>query len=96
MLVEKSNMAILAEMGARLKEYRIRKNIQQRELAASAGISLDTVVRIERGESVGVDKLIRVLRVLDMLENVDLLVPEPPMSPILLQKLKGRKKYRVR
>ncbi len=96
MLVEKSNMVILAEMGARMKEYRIRKNIQQRELASSAGISLDTVVRAERGESVGTEKLLRILRVLNMLENIDLLIPEPPISPVLLQKLKGRKKYRVR
>ncbi len=96
MWTERSNLAILREIGQRLKEYRIRKNLQQKELATFAGISLDTVVRLEHGSPISMEKFIRVLRALDMLENFDLLVPEPPISPILLQKLKGRKKYRVR
>ncbi len=96
MWTERSNLAILREIGQRLKEYRIRKNLQQKELATFAGISLDTVARLEHGSPISMEKFIRVLRALDMLENFDLLVPEPPISPILLQKLKGRKKYRVR
>lgn len=89
-------MAILAEIGNRLKEYRIRKNIQQKELAENAGISLDTVVRMERGSSITIEKLLRILRVLDMLENLEEFIPEPPLSPILMRKLQGKKRYRVR
>ncbi len=96
MWTERSNLAILREIGQRLKEYRIRKNLQQKELATFAGIGLDTVVRLEHGSPISMEKFIRVLRALDMLENFDLLVPEPPISPILLQKLKGKKRYRVR
>ena len=33
MWTSKSNMAIMEELGSRLKEYRIRKNLQQKELA---------------------------------------------------------------
>ncbi|MCD8309812.1 MAG: helix-turn-helix domain-containing protein [Prevotellaceae bacterium] len=96
MWTERSNVAILTEIGSRLKEYRIRKRIQQKEMAEAAGVSLDTVVRLERGASISMEKLLRILRVLDMLENIESLVPEPPISPILLQKLKGKKRYRVR
>ena len=91
-----SNMAILSELGSRLKEYRIRKGLQQKELAINAGVSLDTVIRLERGDSITVEKLLRILRALDMLENLNLFIPEPPISPILYKKLQGRKIIRVR
>lgn len=96
MWTEKSNIAILREIGSRLKEYRMRKNLQQKELAENAGISLDTVARMEQGENISFDKLLRILRVLDMLENIELFIPEPPISPILMKKLQGKKKYRIR
>lgn len=43
MWTSKSNMAIMEELGSRLKEYRIRKNLQQKELALNAGVGLDTI-----------------------------------------------------
>lgn len=89
-------MAILEEIGNRLKEYRIRKNLQQKELAENAGISLDTVVRMERGSSITTEKFLRILRVLDMLENLEEFIPDPPISPILMRKLQGKKRFRVR
>ena len=64
-------MAIMEELGSRLKEYRIRKNLQQKELALNAGVSLDTIVRLECGSSISTEKIIRILRVLDMLENIE-------------------------
>lgn len=96
MWTEKSNLAILEEIGNRLKEYRIRKNLQQKELAENAGISLDTVVRMERGSSITTEKFLRILRVLDMLENLGEFIPDPPISPILMRKLQGKKRFRVR
>lgn len=92
----KSNMAIMEEIGSRLKEYRIRKNLQQKELAVNAGVGLDTVVRLERGSNISTEKFIRILRALDMLENIEEFIPEPPISPILMRDLKGKKRYRVR
>lgn len=96
MWTEKSNNAILKELGVRLKEYRIRKNMQQKELAASAGISLDTLARMEHGNSISSEKFIRILRALEMLENLEEFIPQPPVSPLLMKKLQGKKKERVR
>ena len=86
----------MEELGSRLKEYRIRKNLQQKELALNAGVGLDTIVRLECGSSISTEKFIRILRVLDMLENIEEFIPEPPISPILMRDLKGKKRYRVR
>jgi transcriptional regulator with XRE-family HTH domain len=96
MWTERTNSAILKEIAARLKEYRLRRNLQQKEVAENAGVSLDTVARFERGESITLEKFLRILRVLDMLENIEAFIPEPPPSPILLRKLQGKKRYRVR
>lgn len=96
MWTEKSNMMILKEIGLRIKEYRIRQYLQQKELAEDAGVSLDTVSRLEQGKNISFDKLLRILRVLEMLENLEDFIPEPPLSPLLMKKLQGKKKQRIR
>ena len=83
-------------MGSRLKEYRLRRELQQQEMALEAGVSLLTVARLERGENVSLDSLLRIMRVLRMLENIEGLVPEPPLSPVLYAKLMGKKRYRIK
>lgn len=96
MWTEKSNMTILQDIGTRIKEYRMRQCLQQKELAESAGVSLDTVSRLEQGKNISFDKLICILRVLDMLENIEDFIPEPPISPLLMKKLQGKKRQRIR
>ena len=96
MWTEKSNMAILKEIGLRIKEYRLRQSLQQQEVAYEAGVSLDTVSRLEQGKNVSFNKLLCILRVLDKLENLEEFIPEPPLSPVLLMKWKGKQKKRIR
>lgn len=96
MWTEMSNSAILSKIGGRIKEARIRKNITQAELAVAVGVTPLTVANIENGKSVSSLTLIGVFRALDLLENLEQLVPEPKISPILLKKLQGKKRYRVR
>lgn len=96
MWTEMSNQAILLEIGKRIREIRIRKNIQQKELSERSGVSLSTVIRLENGSTIALDNLLCILRTLDMLENIEYFLPHPPVSPILMRKLQGRKKQRVR
>lgn len=93
---EMTNGAILQTLGERLKEYRIRRNIQQAELAEMAGVNISTIVRMEKGCNIMIDSYIRVLRVLDMLDNLNEFIPEPPRSPLLMKKLMGKKKQRIK
>lgn len=96
MWTEKSNLMILKDVGLRIKEYRIRQCLQQKELAENSGVSLDTVSRLEQGKNISFDKLLRILRELDMLENIEEFIPEPPLSPLLMKKLQGKQKQRIR
>lgn len=91
-----SDPAVMAEMGKRLKEYRLRKNFTQSELALKTGISVLSVQNLEKGHSVSLSTFISVLRMLKILGNVETLIPELPVSPVELLKLKGKTRMRAK
>ena len=91
-----SNAAIVGVIGKRIKAYRLQKKFTQQQLAEHAGISVFTVAQIERGKPVSISMLIPVLRVLRLLDNLDLLLPEIGISPIELMRLKGQAPQRIR
>lgn len=91
-----TDAAVLAELGARLERTRLERNVTQAALAREAGISRRTLVRLEQGEGgVGTAALLRVMRALGLLEQVDRLVPEPLPSPIEQLRLQGRRRRRA-
>jgi transcriptional regulator with XRE-family HTH domain len=77
-----TDAAILAELGRRLERHRLERNWTQAELAAEAGIGQATVQRAERGESVQMTSMIKLLRTLGLLAGLDLAVPESIDLPI--------------
>jgi transcriptional regulator with XRE-family HTH domain len=88
--------AILSELGGRLAKARLERNLTQSQLAAQAGVSKNTVQRLEsRGVATQLSSFIRVCRVLDLVERFGLLVPEPVPSPVEQLKLRGRKRQRA-
>jgi len=91
-----SNFEIIIELGKRIKEYRIKKRFTQQELADRTGVSLFTIAQIEKGKSVSLFTLIAVLRVLRLLDNFEMLLPEVEASPIEIMKSKGKIVKRIR
>lgn len=91
-----SNDSVLQVLSQRLKAHRINKKLTQQQLADRAGVSLFTIAQIEKGKSVSLNMLIPVLRVLRLIDNLELLVPEPQISPIALLKQKQVSVKRVR
>ena len=88
--------AVLGELGARLAKARLERNLTQAQLAAQAGVSKNTVQRLESGSvATQLSGFIRVCRALDLVERFDLLVPEPVTSPVEQLKLRGRKRQRA-
>jgi transcriptional regulator with XRE-family HTH domain len=90
-----TDKAILTMLGRRIAERRLAKNLTQNDLAVQAGVSKSTVVRIEDGASTQLANLIRILRVLEFLPNMDLLIPETPISPVELVKRHGKQRMRA-
>jgi len=91
-----TDAAILAELGSRFRRHRIRRELTQRDLAHEAGVSIDTVKRMETGRPVGTDNLLRMLRVLGLVEALDQAIPEPPPSPLERLARQGAERQRVR
>src|SRR5256885_17088495 len=88
--------AVMEELGRRLAQTRLNRNMRQDVLAAEAGISVPSVQRIERGRPTEIRSVIRVLRVLGLLDSLEQAVPQPLPSPIEQLKLHGRNRRRAR
>lgn len=92
---ETSDRAVLKELGERLSRYRLNQNLTQEALSREAGLSKRTLIRMEAGETVSTSNLIRALRAHGLLENLEALVPAPPVSPIQQVKLLGKERKRA-
>lgn len=87
--------AVLIELGQRLARTRLERNLTQAELALEAGVGLATVQRLERGSPANLTSVIRILRVLKLLDALEQLVPEPVPSPLEFLKLQGKQRRRA-
>ena len=77
-----TDTAVLAELGGRLARHRLQRNWTQAQTAAEAGVGQATVQRVERGESVQMTSMVKLLRALDLLGGLDGAVPESIDLPI--------------
>ena len=86
---------ILKTLGERIRKRRININLSQMALAEKSGISRRTVQAIEMGNSISMDKFIAILRSLDSLDGIDNFITEVEISPLLLEKYKGKERKRA-
>jgi transcriptional regulator with XRE-family HTH domain len=77
-----TDAAVLAELGRRLARHRLERNWTQAEMAAEAGLGQATVQRAERGESIQMTSMVKLLRTLGLLGALDVAVPESIVLPI--------------
>ena len=87
--------AILIELGVRLTRQRLAMDLTQADLAQEAGLSKRTIERIEAGKTAQTASLIRILRALKLLSNIEALIPPPTPSPIEQLKLQGQQRQRA-
>ena len=90
--------AALAFFGKRMAAFRIRNNWTQADLAQKAGVGKGIVERIERGESVQVLNLVKVLRACGTLDVFLNIFPDDspsPMQLLYMGKMKTRRRART-
>ncbi len=90
-----TDSAVLAELGKRLAARRLERNLTQAELAAEAGLSKRTVLRLESGESTQLTNLVRVLRALDLQGALTALVPAAGARPLEQLHSAGKRRKRA-
>ncbi len=94
MVSEKSASAVAEEIGERLKQARLNRDLTQSAVANLAGVARKTVLNAEKGK-VQLDILIAIMMALDLTEQVDLFLPKQDISPLQLAKLQGKKRQRA-
>jgi transcriptional regulator with XRE-family HTH domain len=73
---------VLESLGAGLQRERLSRNLSQAQLATEAGVTRDTIRRLEAGESVSTLTLVRVLKALGMEGSLGSLVPGRGPGPL--------------
>lgn len=92
-----SDPQLLAQLGERLRAYRVQQGLTLKELALRAGITPLTLLKAERGENFTMRTLLRVLRALERIDLVEGFLPPPLESPLrLLDQKEGPLARRVR
>ncbi len=86
----------LQDLGSRIAQHRLNKNMSQKELASRAGVSIATVKRIESGShSTLLVNILHVLRALGLEQGMDMWIPETPPSPVQMANLRSHTRKRA-
>ena len=96
-LYEYSIPELVRLLGSRFKDYRMRCNLTQREVAELSGIGLTTIHKFENGTAgnLSFSTFILLLKVVGQINALDALLPELPESPYLIRK-EDKKAQRIR
>ncbi len=90
-----TDQAVLEEFGVRLSRRRVALGLTQTDLARKAGVSKRTLERLEAGHSCHLTSVVRILRVLDLLDVFLSILPDTGPSPMELLKTRGRRRQRA-
>ena len=84
-------------LGERFKEYRMRCNLTQKEVAEQSGIGLTTIHKFENGTAgnLSLSTFVMLLKVVGRVNALDDVMPELPVSPYLIRK-ENKKAQRIR
>ena len=96
-LYEYSMPELVRLLGIRFKEYRMRCNFTQKEIAEQSGVGLTTIHKFENGtaSNLSLSTFILLLKVVGQINSLGDLLPELPESPYLIRK-DEKKAQRIR
>ena len=88
---------IVKLLGKSFKDYRMRANMTQKDVAEKAGVSVLTIYRFENGtvNNISLGTFLLLLKSVGSINDLDELMPEQPESPYLYND-KFKKAQRVR
>lgn len=84
----KTSKEMEIEFGQQLRNLRLRRNIDQRQIAEQAGVALNAVKNLENGRGATLSSLVKVLRSLGRAEWLETLSPTVGISPMQMLKAK--------
>ena len=90
-----SDKAILREIGRRVKQRRLTKNLTQESLAEMAGVNRMTIVKLEQGKPSTLLTFVQVLHALGNLDGLANFLHDQGPSPLQVAKMKGKERSRA-
>ena len=84
-------------LGRRFKDYRMRSNMTQKEVAEQSGVTINTIHKFENGlvPNMSISTFLLLMKAIGCIDGLDGLLPELPESPYLM-KDGGKKVQRIR
>ncbi len=76
-----SDAEITNKISAKLKELRLKQNISRQDMAASSGVSVASIARMEDGEIKSFESFLRIVRSLGKIEIFMPMLQEEEISP---------------
>lgn len=76
-----SHHQTLKEIGSKIEQIRLSKNLSKVDLANLSGVDRMTISNIEEGKNFYFDSFVRILRALNLLNRLDELLEPPRLSP---------------
>ncbi|WP_440983390.1 helix-turn-helix domain-containing protein [Shinella sumterensis] len=86
----------LRDLGTRIARIRLSRNLTQASLARETGASVRSIKRLEAGENVSLDTLIRVLAALNLGDRLAAALPDPDVRPVERIRHEGHERQRAR
>ena len=90
-----TDKGVLAEIGRRIRQKRLNKNMTHNELVEQTGLSRATISKIEKGDSASFLNIVMILRALDAIDQLDLFLPSTLVDPAAIAKFEGHKRQRA-
>ncbi len=91
-----SDDGVVAELGRRVATHRAARDLTQSEFADEAGVGRSTVQRLERGDSIQLLSLVKILRALGRLDALDAVLAPDVRSPLVELERERSRRQRVR
>ncbi|MBQ7484387.1 MAG: helix-turn-helix transcriptional regulator [Bacteroidaceae bacterium] len=93
---ELSAVELVRMLSGRFKEYRLRANMTQKEVAEMSGLSVQTVHRFENGTvtDIALSTFLLLIKAVGCINDLNELMPEQPESPYLYKE--NKKVQRIR
>lgn len=76
-----SDAELTNRISAKIKELRLKQNISRQDMAASTGVSVSSIARMEDGEIKSFESFLRIMRSLGKIEVFMPLLQEEGISP---------------
>ncbi|MFK7958289.1 MAG: helix-turn-helix domain-containing protein [Lysobacterales bacterium] len=78
-----SSASVEQALSERIEAIRLRRNITQSRLAREAGVSRSTITRlVQEGKGISLDSFIRILKALQLAQNLEMLLPDTGLNPV--------------